>query len=68
MKALKHPIILAIIALAFTSCYSSQGYVYSQGHDDYGYYGGMITITMMIVITGGTKIETALASVYFTMS
>ncbi len=39
MKALKHPIILAIIALAFTSCYSSQGYVYSQGHDDYGYYG-----------------------------
>lgn len=39
MKALRHPIILAVIALAFTSCYSSQGYVYSHGHDDYGYYG-----------------------------
>ncbi len=68
MKALKHPIILAIIALAFTSCYSSQGYVYSQGHDDYGYYGGDDYYYDDDRYYGGTKIETALASVYFTMS
>ena len=38
MKTLRHPIILAIIALAFWSCGSSRNYVYSQGYDDYGYY------------------------------
>ena len=38
MKALKHPLVLAIIAMAFWSCGSPRNYAYSQGYDDYGYY------------------------------
>ena len=38
MKAYRHPFILTIIALIFTSCFSSQGSLYSQGYDDYGDY------------------------------
>jgi len=36
-KALKHPIVLVIIALLLTSCFSSRN-MYSQGYDDYELY------------------------------
>jgi len=38
MKALRHPLTLAILVMLFSSCFSSQGTLYSQGYDDYGYY------------------------------
>src|SRR5690554_4725773 len=38
MKALRHPIILAILVFTFWSCGTSQSHVYSQGYDGYGYY------------------------------
>ena len=38
MKTLRHPFILAIIALVFWSCGTTRNYAYSQGYDDYGYY------------------------------
>ena len=37
MKALRHPLTLAILVLLFSSCFSSQGTLYSQEYDDYGY-------------------------------
>ncbi len=55
MKALRHPLILAVIALAVWSCGTSQNYVYSQGYDEYyyeegyyddGYQGGGISFNV----------------------
>ncbi|MFA6795615.1 MAG: DUF6600 domain-containing protein, partial [Proteiniphilum sp.] len=37
MKALQYPLTLAIFALLLSSCFSSQGNLYSQGYNDYGY-------------------------------
>ena len=33
-KKLKHPLVLAILAIVFTSCFSSRE-MYSQGYDNY---------------------------------
>lgn len=38
MKTLRHPLVLAIIALTLCACGSHRSYVYSQGYDEYGYY------------------------------
>ena len=38
MKALRHPLVLAIIALTLYACGSQRDYVYAQGYDEYGYY------------------------------
>jgi hypothetical protein len=38
MKALRHPLVLAIIALTLYACGSQRDYAYAQGYDEYGYY------------------------------
>ncbi len=38
MKALRHPLVFAIIALTLFACGSQRDYAYAQVYDEYGYY------------------------------
>lgn len=40
MKALTYPLSLAIFAFLLSSCFSTQGNLYSQGYNEYGYDNG----------------------------